>query len=267
MIGFRMVSTTRYFRQIFALTLLVLAVMTLTACSDKDGYQDRPVNVLYNDAMDKLLAEEHLAAAKLFDEVDRQHPYSPWATRAEIMAAYARYMANEYDDAIAGVDRFIQLHPSNSMIAYAYYLKAVCYYDQIETVDLDQKLTESAELALLELTRRFPQSIYIKDAKEKLTLVYDHLAGKEMSIGRWYEKRKMYVSAINRFRRIVETYQTTVYTPEALQRLTESYLAMGLYDEAKKTAAILGKNYPTSEWYRDTYDLMSEQRVRFEGKK
>ncbi|MDI9349081.1 MAG: outer membrane protein assembly factor BamD [Candidatus Symbiobacter sp.] len=243
----------------FAVALL------LSGCSNKDAYLERPVEQLYNEAMDQLSDAKYLGAAKLFDEVDRQHPYSPWATRAEIMAAYARYKATEYDDAISGSERFIQLHPGNKLVAYAYYLKAICYYEQIETVDLDQKLTESAELSLMELIRRFPQSDYAKDAQAKMNLVRDHLAGKEMSIGRWYEKREQYLAAINRFRRVVENYPTTVYTPEALMRLTESYLALGLYDQAKKSAAVLGHNYATTSWYRDSYELMMSYRTQFEG--
>ena len=253
-------------RGFMTVILLGLFCVVLAACSPSDPYADRPVEQLYNMAMDKLNENENLEAAKIFDEVDRQHPYSPWATRAQIMASYARYAAHEYDDAIAGMERFIQLHPGNKMVSYAYYLKAVCLYEQIENVDLDQKMTESAELAFMELIRRFPNSLYAADAQKKLVLVRDHLAGKEMNIGRWYENRQYYLAAINRFRRVVETYPTTVYTPEALQRLTESYLALGLYDQAKKTAAILGHNYPSSDWYRDTYQLMAEQRQRFETK-
>jgi outer membrane protein assembly factor BamD len=230
-----------------------------SACAEKepDTYLERPVEEIYNSAMDKVLDSNYQKAAKDFDEVDRQHPYSVWATKAQLMSAYSLYQASKYDEAIVDLDRFIQLHPGNRDAAYAYYLKALCYYVQITDVGRDQKTTEQALKALDEVVRRFPESKYARDARLKLDLTRDHLAGKEMEIGRYYERQGNYLAAINRFRRVVDNYQTTTHVPEALHRLTESYLALGIVEEAKKTAAVLGYNYPGSEWYNDSYALLT----------
>lgn len=242
---------------------LVLAV-ALTACSSskEDAYVEAPVENLYNGAMDALLADDSRAAIKLFDEVERQHPYSVWATKAQLMGAFARYRGNKYDDAIGALDRFIQLHPGNRDVVYAYYLKALSYYEQITDVGRDQEITARARASLDELVRRFPDSRYARDAQLKLDLTLDHLAGKEMEIGRYYLTRKQYLAAINRFRRVIDLYQTTTHVPEALHRMTEGYLALGLADEAKKTASVLGHNYPGSEWYTDSYAILTGVDVR-----
>jgi outer membrane protein assembly factor BamD len=232
---------------------------TVAACSstDKDAYVEKPVEELYNSAMDELVVNaDYARAAKSFDEVDRQHPYSVWATKAELMAAYALYQAGKYDESITACDRFISLHPGHKDVAYAYYLKALDYYVQIADVARDQKTTEQALTTLTEVTKRFPDSQYGRDARFKIDLARDHLAGKEMEIGRYYERQGLYLAAINRFRRVVDQYQTTTHVPEALHRLTECYLALGLPDEAQKTAAVLGYNYPGSRWYDSTYALV-----------
>jgi len=242
------------------LVALVLTAPLLAACSgdkDKDAYQERPVEDLYNDAMNLLNQEEYTLAAKAFDEVDRQHPYSVWATKAQLMAAYAQYQRNKFDEAIIALDRFIQLHPGHKDVAYAYYLKALCYYEQIADIQRDQKITDLALKSLQEVIDRFPNSKYARDAKLKLDLARDHLAGKEMAVGRYYEKQRMYLAAINRFRMVVDNYQTTTHVPEALSRLIECYEALGLPEEAKKTAAVLGYNYPGNEWYSDSYNLVT----------
>lgn len=240
-------------------SLILLSAFLLSACAaDKeDPYVERPVGELYNEALDQLQADEFGEAAKKFEEVDRQHPYSEWAARAEINAAYAYYMDNKYDDAISTLDRFIQLHPGNERVAYAYYLKALCSYEQIRDVQRDQTFTEQALTGLEEVRTRFPDSPYARDAKLKIDLVRDHLAGKEMEIGRYYQKRELYTSAINRFRNVIETYQTTAQVPEALHRLVECYLALGINDEAKAAGAVLGYNYPGSSWYQDSYRLLT----------
>ena len=240
--------------------LALLALVLLAAgCSSKpkDSFVEKPVEQLYNGAMDKLADQNYRGAATAFDEVDRQHPYSVRATKAQIMGAYSLYEAQKYDEAVAALDRFIQLHPGNRDTAYAYYLKALCYYIQIVDVGRDQKVTEQALKALQEVVKRFPESRYARDASLKLDLTRDHLAGKEMEIGRWYEDRGDYLAAINRFRRVVDKYQTTTHVPEALERLTECYLALGVVDEARSTAAVLGHNYPGSEWYRESYALVT----------
>jgi len=230
-----------------------------TACSTKDDqtYVERKVEPLYNSAVNSLEANNYKEAAATFDEVERQHPYSVWAVKAQLMAAYANYLANKYDDAIIGIDRFIRLHPGNEDIAYAYYLKALSYYERISDVSRDQLITEQALAALNQIVRRFPNSKYSRDAKLKIDLTRDHLAGKEMEIGRFYLKRKHYVAAINRFKRVVDDYQTTTHTPEALHRMVEAYSALGITDEAQKIAAVLGYNYPGNTWYKDTYDLVA----------
>jgi outer membrane protein assembly factor BamD len=243
-----------------ALCLAVaLALPLLAGCSGddkKDEYVDRPVEALYNEAMNNLNAEEYTLAAKGFDEVERQHPYSVWATKAQLMAAYSQYQRNKFDEAVIALDRFIQLHPSHKDVAYAYYLKALCYYEQIADVGRDQKMTDQAMKALQEVVDRFPNSKFARDAKLKVDLARDHLAGKEMTVGRYYQKRGMYLAAINRYRVVVDNYQTTTHVPEALHRLIECYETLGLAQEAKKTASVLGYNYPGTDWYKDTYSLV-----------
>ncbi len=240
------------------LWLPLAGALLLAACgsTDKDKYVEKPVEELYNTAMNQLLDQEYDKAAKAFDEVERQHPYSVWATKAQLMSAYSLYEAGKYDDSITAADRFIQLHPGHRDIAYAYYLKALDYYVQIADVGRDQKTTQQAMTALGEVVRRFPDSRYGRDAKLKIDLARDHLAGKEMEIGRYYERQGFYLAAINRFRRVIDDYQTTTHVPEALHRLTECYLSLGLTDEAQKTAAVLGYNYPGSSWYSNSYALM-----------
>ena len=240
------------------------AIGLLAACSgkNKDAYVERPVEELYNTAMDQLANGDYSQSAAAFDEVERQHPYSVWATKAQLMSAYALYQGNKFDESIVAADRFIQLHPGHRDVAYAYYLKALDYYIQIEDVGRDQKTTQQALAALSEVVRRFPDSRYARDAHLKIDLARDHLAGKEMAIGRWYEGRGTYLSAINRFKNVVDQYQTTTHVPEALERLTECYLALGLKDEAQKTAAVLGYNYPGSSWYEATYVLVTGQKAQ-----
>jgi len=239
------------------------AVLALAACSgttDKDTYVEKPVETLYNDAMDNVVASDYVKAAKGFDEVERQHPYSVWATKAQLMSAYSLYEAGHYDESILAADRFIQLHPGHRDVAYAYYLKALDYYVQITDVGRDQRITEDALKTMQEVVRRFPDTRYARDARLKMDLTRDHLAGKEMEIGRYYQTVGEFLAAINRFRTVIETYQTTTHVPEALHRLTECYLALGLNDEAKRTASVLGYNYPGSEWYRDSYALVTNSK-------
>jgi len=240
------------------LSALIAVPLLLSACAatDKDPYVEFPVDVLYNTAQTSLEDGNYRTAAKQFDEVERQHPYSKWAIKAKLMSAYAYYQANRYDDAVIALDRFIQLHPSNKDVPYAYYLKALCYYEQISTPDRDQRMTEDALRTLNELSTRFPDSKYARDARVKMDLTFDSLAGKEMNIGRYYERQGHYLAGINRFKVVIDQYQTTTHVPEALLRLTESYLAIGLTDEARKSAAVLGHNFPGSEWYLDAYQLV-----------
>ena len=239
---------------------MLLAVLAVSACGsdDKDSerYVERPVQQLYNEAVDALRNEQYARAAERFDDVERQHPYSVWAVKASLMAAFSHYQATDYEEAVLALDRFIQLHPGNSDVAYAYYLRALCFYERISDVVRDQLNTEKALTALREVVRRFPDTSYARDARLKIDLTRDHLAGKEMDVGRYYLARGHYLAAIRRFRRVVETYETTTHIPEALHRLTEAYLALGLKNEATKAAAVLGHNYPGSEWYADSYALV-----------
>jgi len=247
----------------------VLLAMVLAACggSDENPYVEREVHNIYNAAVDSLESGDYAEAATRFDEVERQHPYSVWATKAQLMAGFAHYQANRYDEAIIALERFIQLHPGNRDIAYAYYLKAVSYYEQISDVSRDQLATERARQSLQELIRRFPNSKYARDARLKLDLTRDHLAGKEMEIGRYYLRKDQYLAAINRFRLVVDRYQTTTHVPEALHRLAEAYAALGIMDEAQRNAAVLGHNYPGSEWYTDSYKLVAGIDVRADKEK
>jgi outer membrane protein assembly factor BamD len=255
----------RSLKRLFVVCLPVIA-LALNGCAGKkkEEYVERPVEEIYNEAIDLIQNEKFNNSTEKFDEVERQHPYSVWATKAQIMAAYAYYQANRYDDAIVALDRFIQLHPANKDIAYAYYLKSLSYYEQISDVDRDQKMTQLALASLNELVSRFPNSKYARDAKVKLDLTYDHLAGKEMEIGRYYHNQGHYLAAINRFKLVVGEFQTTTHVPEALHRMTEAYYALGLPGEAKKFAAVLGHNFPGSEWYIDSYEMMENKKVRQE---
>lgn len=241
----------------------VVIGLALAACTSNDEvpYVERPVEELYNTAMDNLVNGEFDIAAQNFDEVERQHPYSIWATRAQLMTAFAHYQANLFDDAILAAQRYIQLHPGAEDVAYAYYLISISYYEQIVDVGRDQQLTELALRSLDEVVRRFPESEYARDARLKIDLARDHLAGKEMEIGRYYLTRGAYLAAINRFNQVIEDFQTTTHVPEALHRLTEAYLALGLQGEAQSTAAVLGHNYPGSDWYRDSYGLLRGEQL------
>ena len=235
-----------------------LLALMLAACSDKPPeYVERPVEELYNSALNQLYQKNYEESARLFDEVERQHPYSSWAAKAQLMAAFAQYQDSKYDDAINTLDRFIDLHPGHKDIAYAYYLRGISYYEQISDVERDQKMTQKALENLGEVVRRFPDSKYARDAKFKMDLTRDHLAGKHMAIGRFYLNRGEYLAAINRFRIVVKDFQTTTHVPEALHRLVEAYLALGVVDEAQKNAAVLGYNYPGSQWYADSYALLT----------
>jgi|SRR5579864_9723942 len=239
--------------------VVVSSVVLLAACSSqKDAYVERPVETLYNTAMDQMLSGDYKAAGKTFDAVDQQHPYSVWATKAQLMTAYVLYEDKKYDESIVAADRFIQLHPGHRDVAYAYYLKALDYYIAIVDIGRDQRVTQQALDALSEVVRRFPDSTYARDAKLKIDLARDHLAGKEMEIGRFYEGQGEYLAAINRFRAVVNQYQTTTHVPEALTRLVECYYALGLKDEAERTAAVLGYNYPGTSWYKSTYQLVTK---------
>ncbi len=249
------------------LSLAGLATVSTAACNrpkaePKISYQERPVEVLYGVAASLLDANAFDTAVLYFREVERQHPYSDWARRAILMSAYANYRARNYDEAVAEADRFSSFYPGNPMTPYAYYLKAVSYYEQIVDVGRDQGNTELAQAALREVIRRYPESDYAADARLKLQRVDDHLAGKEMTVGRFYLRNGDTLAAVGRFRTVIERYQTTSHAPEALYRLVEAYLTLGVMDEAQRNAAVLGANFPGDPWYRDAYDLMNDRGLR-----
>ncbi|HMC92041.1 MAG TPA: outer membrane protein assembly factor BamD [Allosphingosinicella sp.] len=243
--------------------LLAGVVLTLPACAGRGKhtradtqYVARDVATLYNLARRQLDQANYAAAAAIFDEVERQHPYSIWARRAQLMSAFSYYAARDYTKSTESARRFLSIHPGNRDAPYAYYLIALSYYEQITDVERDQTTSKQALDALGELVRRYPDTRYAADARLKIDLVRDHLAGKEMEVGRFYERRNQWLAAVTRFRAVIEEYQTTSHTPEALMRLTECYLALGVPEEARRSAAVLGANYPGTKWYQRAYDLM-----------
>ncbi len=244
--------------------LLSAFVLTaLAACSSdgkkKDQPEIQPADILYKKAAKAMKDEDYATAAGLFDELERQHPYSDLSTKAQLMSAYASYLDQRYDEAVVALDRYIELHPGAPDIDYAYYLKALSYYEQISDVRRDQEMTLKALRALNTLIKRFPESEYRRDAELKRDLVLDHLAGKEMEIGRYYLTRGYINAAINRFRSVIVNFQTTSHVPEALHRLVEAYVTLGLDNEATQVAAVLGHNYPGSKWYERSYALLDPQ--------
>ncbi len=247
--------------RIAALLLLPVFMLPVAGCAGNKvkgdtAYVARDVNTLYSLAKERSDRGNYDEAAKIFDEVERQHPYSVWARRAQLMSAFSYYMAQKYPDAVSSAQRFLTIHPGNKDAPYASYLIAMSYYQQIEDVTRDQKITQQASDSFNELIRRYPQSRYATDARLKLDLINDHLAGKEMEIGRFHQRRGNWLASTLRFRTVIDKYQTTSHTPEALERLVESYLNLGLPDEAHKAAAVLGRNYPGSKWYRRSYELI-----------
>lgn len=246
----------------FALALV--AALGLAACGsggkkERFAYVERPVETLYAEGAQALERQRYEQAIAFFEEVERQHPYSAWARRAMLMKAFAYYQDNDYDEAITATDQFISLHPGNKDAGYAYYLKAMCHYERIRDVGRDQEYTDNAVTALTDVIRRFPNTAYARDARLKLDLTQDHLAGKEMYIGRFYLRENKHIAAINRFKTVISDYQTTSHVPEALHRLVETYLELGIVDEARAAAAVLGYNYPGSRWYQDTYRLFNNR--------
>jgi outer membrane protein assembly factor BamD len=245
-------------------SLAVLPLLSACGGATEDTSQQLPVGAvedLYNNGVDALNARRFTTAGDQFAAVEQNYPYSSWAVNAQLMSGYSLYLQNKYTDAIGTLDRFIQLHPAHRDIAYAYYLRALCYYEQIADIQRDQRGTEQAMNALREVVTRFPDTTYARDAKLKVDLCFDHLAGKEMEIGRFYQKQHLYQAAIGRFQRVVDDYQTTNHVPEALHRLTEVYLVLGLKEEARKTAAVLGYNYPGSVWYDDSYTQLVDNGI------
>ena len=246
--------------------VLAVAVVaaSLGACSSFDIFAkkddtppDEPADRLYNEGLYLLNAKKDARdAVKKFEEVDRQHPYSEWARKSLLMSAYAYYQAGEYDDCVNAAKRYVTLHPGSPDAAYAQYLIASSYFEEIPDVTRDQARTERALASLEEVIRKYPTTEYANSSKQKIEVARDQLAGKEMEIGRYYMKKKDYTGAINRFKVVVTKYQTTRHVEEALMRLTESYMALGITDEAQTAAAVLGHNFPDSQWYKHAYAVV-----------
>lgn len=255
--------TTKITARLPRIAILGAAFASLAACGGGSAEEDvafvaRDVESLYAEAQRRLDNGNTQFAAVLFDEVERQHPYSPWARRAQLMSAFSYYISRDYNKSIQNAQRFLQIHPGNKDAPYAYYLIGLSYYEQISDIQRDQSITRQAQVALREVDRRFPTSEYAADARLKLDLVNDHLAGKEMAIGRHYQKMGMWLAAQLRFRNVVDEFNTTSHAPEALYRMTETNLALGVPSEAVKYAAVLGANYPGSEWYEKAYELIQD---------
>lgn len=254
------------------LTIATAAVLTtgLGACetvgsvfeSSEVSYENRPAREIFAEG-ERLLADgSPTEAARVFSEVERLYPFSQLAKRAMIMSAFASYEARDYAVARASARRYLELYPADEDAAYAQHLIALTYYDNIVDVGRDQATTRSALKELTEVVRRYPDSDFARDAELKIDLTRDHLAGKEMTIGRYYLKRGHYVAAANRFKTVIAEYQTTSHTPEALHRLVESYLSLGLNREAQTAAAVLGENFPGSDWYAASYALLTARDLR-----
>ncbi|WP_298917592.1 outer membrane protein assembly factor BamD [uncultured Algimonas sp.] len=261
--------TSIFARCVFALS----AALLLSACSslglggdrkERLAYVERPAELIYNEAMDRIERGRWDQAKLLFEEVERQHPFSEWARRSLLMSAFASYRAADHEDSITTAQRYIGLHPGSDSAPYAYYLIAMNYYDQIYDVGRDQETTVNASNALQQVIRRFPESDYSRDSRLKLELTQDHLAGKEMAIGRFYLRQNQPLAAIIRFKNVVRQYETTSQVEEAMHRMVEAYVTLGIIPEAKKVGSVLGYNYPSSEWYQDSYDLLAEYGINLD---
>lgn len=261
------------FKRVICGAALCGAILSLSACStlgiggnkkESLAFVERPAELIYNQAFSRVERRDWAQAKLLFEEVERQHPFSKWARRAILMSAYVSYRAADYEDSIATAQRFISLNPGNDSAPYAYYLIAINHYDQIYDVGRDQATTVAAEAALQQTIRRYPESDYARDARLKLQLTQDHLAGKELEVGRFYQKENQQLAAIGRFKSVVQKYETTSQVEEAMHRLVESYVSLGIIGEAKLVGSVLGYNHPNSEWYADSYELLEEYGVNLD---
>lgn len=242
-------------------------MLSLAACGgDKKAISDMqahvpPADTLYNNGIDALHSQRYALAAAEFEALQQNYPYSGYVANAQLMEGYANYLQDKYPEAVQQLDRFLELHPTSPDAAYAFYLRALCYYEQVSDIRRDQQGTIEAMNALEEVITRFPQSPYARDAQLKIDLCRDHLAGKEMLVGRFYQQQRNYEAAVNRYQRVVQDFQTTNHVPEALERLVEVYLDLGLTDQARRTASVLSYNYPGSQWYRYSYDMLRSKHL------
>ena len=254
------------FRNTRLVLMAVVVSLSLAACGQRDpGARSEPLDNFTAEQIWKR-GEYELEnrnrpkdAVHYFSEIERLYPYSEWAKRALIMQAYSHHKAGQYDEARGAAQRFIDNYPGDEDAAYAKYLLALSYYDQIEEVGRDQGVTFQALQSLREVIEQYPNTEYARSAVLKFDLAFDHLAGKEMEIGRFYQRRSDWLASVIRFRSVIDKYQTSSHVPEALMRLTESYLALGVPEEAKNAAAVLGANYPGTDWYQHAYELIQKK--------
>ena len=246
-------------KKIISVTLLLAFFVS---CSDSKlktpDTEGERLQILYSNAMDLVNKKDFVDAAILFEDIERQYPYSKWSNQAQLMTSFCYYKSRMYNESLDSLERFIALYPGSKKISYAYYLRALNYFEQIKDVERDQSMTEKAKIAFYEVTTKYPESQFAQDAYEKIDIINDRLAAKEMEIARYYQFSYQWISAINRYNEILENYKTSVYTAESLHRLVEIYYSLGLYEEAKKYAATLGHNFPESKWYVMSYEIIEE---------
>ena len=243
-------------------TFLFVILIVFTACSDAKlmtpETEGEKLQILYNDAMELVKKRDFVDAAALFEDIERQYPYSKWSNQAQLMSGFCYYKSNMYNDSLDALERFIALYPGSSKISYAYYLRALNYYEQINDIERDQETTSKAKKAFNEVISKFPESEFAIDALTRIDILDDRLAAKEMEIGRFYQFDHQWISAINRYNVVLNEYKTSIYTEEALHRLVEIYYSLGLHEEAKRYAATLQFNFPGSDWYIKSYELVKD---------
>ena len=243
-------------------TFLFVILIVFTACSDTKlmtpETEGEKLQILYNDAMELVKKRDFVDAAALFEDIERQYPYSKWSNQAQLMSGFCYYKSNMYNDSLDALERFIALYPGSSKISYAYYLRALNYFEQVNDVERDQVTTSKAKKAFNEVISKFPESEFAIDALTRIDILDDRLAAKEMEIGRFYQFDHQWISAINRYNVVLNEFKTSIYTEEALHRLVEIYYSLGLHEEAKRYAATLQFNFPGSDWYIKRYELVKD---------
>lgn len=240
--------------------LLPITFFILQNCTDSKlltpETEGEKLQILYSEAMDKVKNKDFVDAAVLFEDIERQYPYSKWSNQAQLMTAFCYYRSQLYDESLDAIERFIALYPGSKKISYAYYLKALNYFEQIKDIERDQSMTEKSKSSFYEVVNKFPDSEFVDDSLDKIDIINDRLAAKEIEIARYYQFNNQWISAINRYNKILDKYDTSVYTAESLHRLVEIYFSLGLYEEAKRYASTLGYNFPDSDWYTKSYELV-----------
>ena len=250
-----MVKMKQFFSVILLLTLFVGCSDSKLQVPETEGER---LQILYSRAMDMVDKKDYVDAAILFEDIERQYPYSKWSNQAQLMTSFCYYKSSMYHKSLDSLERFIALYPGSKKISYAYYLRALNYFEQIKDIERDQSMTEKAKIAFHEVTTKYPESQFAQDAYDKIDIINDRLAAKEIEIARYYQFSHQWISAINRYNEILDNYKTSVYTAESLHRLVEIYYSLGLYEEARKYAATLGHNFPESKWYEMSYNIIKD---------